>query len=454
MMGSSYDVTVIGGGPGGYKAAELLGEKGLRVALVEASEIGGTCLNMGCIPFKTYLHASRINRDAALLAGRGILDANPGRLHQAQILKEKDGIVRGLRQSVEAGLRQRGVTLYRGTAEVLGDSDSEFTVRAEGELLKSTRLIIATGSEEKRITVPDGLPYRVITSKEMLELDALPEEVDIIGAGTIGLEAASYYLDAGCRVTLVEAAERIGGHIDGEMAKALARILEKRGATILTETRLERFDADGVAYRNREGEIRRNPDTVLIAVGRRPKVDRNSVERLQLRLDGDGIWIDEMCRTSHENVYACGDVTGKLMLAHTAYRQAKVIADAICGTPCAMDYSLVPRVIYTNPEVLTIGATEEDCVRDGIPYRADALPMTYSGKYFAENGKDGAKAKIIADGEDRLIGLHVIGNGFSEFSMAAELMIANRMKIEEIGRLVFPHPTYAEIFSELTAMRR
>lgn len=450
-MGSIYDVIIIGGGPGGYRTAELLGKKGLNTALVEASEIGGTCLNMGCIPFKTYLHASGIFGDAQMLGIKGILDPYQGRLHQERILAQKDSIVRGLRQGVEAVLRQSGVTLLYGKAEIVEQEDSRFAVRANGGVLESLRLVIATGSEEKHMDIPAGLTYKVITSKEMLELDTLPDEIDIIGAGAIGMEAASYFANAGSRVTLIEATDHIGGHIDGEIAKAVARIFEKKGIKILTETQLEQFNPKGVIYRNRDGEIQRNPDFVLTAMGRKPRIGEDVLRVLKPKLEAGAIWIDDECRTSCQNVYACGDVTGKLMLAHTAYRQAQVIVDSICDTPQSIDYRLIPRVIYANPDILTIGETEEDCIRNGIPYTARSLPMTYSGKYFADNGKDGAKAKMILDGEGRLIGLHVIGNGFSEFATAAELMIANQMKTEDIRRLVFPHPSYAEIFQELSS---
>ena len=452
-MAARFDVVVIGGGPGGYKCAELLGKAGLSVALAEKTAVGGTCLNQGCIPFKFLLHVSRVRDEARKTAKAGYLDAAAGEVDQARVTRGKQRIVAGLNQSVEGLLRASGVTLYRGEAEVVEVSDAGFAVDVAGERLECGKLVIATGSVERPFEVPAGLAYKVLTSKDVLELSELPAEIDIIGAGAIGLEAASYFADAGCKVTVLEYLDHIGGHIDSEIATALRRILEAKGCTVITGASLQRFEGDAVVFEKDGEELVRKPSCVLLATGRVPKLDEASLEVLGVDYTPRGIEIDGACQTTRPDVYALGDATGKLMLAHTAYQQAKVISDVISGHAAkAIDYKLIPRIIYTNPEVLSVGLSEEDCKAEGLAYRAAALPMTYSGKYFAENGKDGAKAKMVVDGEGRIIGFHMIGNASSELALAAELMIAHRMTAAEVLDLSFPHPTYGEIIDTLAEL--
>ena len=457
-MALSFDVVVIGGGPGGYKCAELLGKGGLSVALCEKTAVGGTCLNQGCIPFKFLLHVSKVRDEARKAAKAGLFDASAGEVAQARVVAGKQRIVAGLNGSVEAMLKSCGVTLFHGAAEVTGAADGHFTVAvadAEGkpETLECSKLVIATGSAERPIEVPRGLAYRVLGSKEMLELTELPAEIDIIGAGAIGLEAASYFADAGCKVTVLEGLDHVGGHIDTEIAASLRRILQAKGITVITDAALKRFEPTRVVFDRFGEELVRTPSCVLLAIGRVPAFDEASLELLGVSHGPRGIEIDERCQTTCENVFALGDVTGKLMLAHTAYQQAKLISDAIFGKPAKpIDYNLIPRIIYTNPEVMAVGLSEDDCKAQGIAYRAATLPMTYSGKYFAENGKDGAKAKLVVDAEGRVIGFHMIGNTSSELALAAELMIAHRMTVAEVLHLSFPHPTYAEIIDTLAEM--
>lgn len=448
-----FDVVVIGGGPGGYKTAELLGKQGISVALVEEDALGGVCLNQGCIPFKSYLNVAKLRQKAKKLLKEITEDEFDVKLNQKKILQKKQQIIKGLQQSVSGLLKSSGVIVFYGCARVVESMDKYIRIDVNGELLECKNVVIATGSEE--IMFPDiikeMLPYKVMGSREMLELEDFPKSIDIVGGGVIGLEAACYYADAGCTVTLIEASDHVGGHIDLEIAMVLKRIMQNKGIRIITNTCLKKFEQDGVVYQQNDEFIRRESQCVLIAIGRKPRIDTDMLDCLGVKYDKKGIVIDEHCRTSNPRVYACGDVTGKLMLAHTAYRQAKVIVDSIKEKGSSMDYQIIPRIIYTNPEVLSVGFTEEDCKEQNIRYIAKSLPMTYSGKYFAECGKDGARAKMIVDeAEHRIIGFHMIGNGSSELSLALELMISNKMTTDEIGNMIFAHPTYSEIVGELT----
>ena len=447
-----YDVFVIGGGPGGYRAAQLLAKRGFRTALAEKQALGGMCLNCGCIPFKTYLHAARILRDAESLRAQSVLSGEALSLFQPSLYRQKEEIVSALRQGVQMTLDTCGVTVMRGEAHVIAASADCMRVEVGGEQFTCKKLVLATGSRLAFVPqAPQGAAYSVADCRAMLSLEKLPETVDVLGGGAIGLEAACFFAGAGCGVTVIEAAEQIGGCIDREISDALSRILRKKGVRILTGTRFERAEQNAVLYRQGERILTRTPQLLLCAAGRLPQFDAGELDLLGVCYTDAGIVIDAQCRTHNPNVFACGDVTGKLMLAHTAYRQAKVIADVLSGKTARMDYTCIPRVLYTSPEVLSIGLTAQDCEAQGIDYQAHTLPMTYSGKYFAENGRDGAVAKMIVDAQKRVIGLQLIGNGAAELSLAAELMIRGRMPASEIEDLVFAHPSYSEIFGDLAS---
>ncbi len=446
-----FDVIVIGGGPGGYRAAYLLGRKNFKVALVEEENIGGVCLNQGCIPFKSYLHTARTIQEANCLVKENVIAGNAVSLSQSLLCEKREAIIKGLRQGVMNSLKTAGITVYKGTASIAECNDGMLAFHVNGEIIKGKKAVIATGSEEKQLQgIEDASTFsRVIGSREMLEFTEIPDNIDIIGGGAIGLETASFLCDVGCKVTVIEAGSHIGGGLDQEIADGLKKILGKKGIQIFTDTKFARVKDQTLIYESSGNEQTKSPEYVIVSIGRKPRIDGKMLDVLGVKYSIDGIEIDDSCRTSNENVYACGDVTGKLMLAHTAYQQARVIADSMAGIDAKMNYDHIPRIIYSNPEVLSIGVSEEDCKKRGIYFEARTLPMTYSGKYFAENGKDGAKAKMIINEEKRMVGFHMIGNCASEISLAVEMMIANHMRIDSVQNIIYPHPTYGEIICDL-----
>lgn len=446
-----FDCTVIGGGPGGYRTAELLGKSGLSVALIEEKSLGGTCLNEGCIPFKSYLHFSRIRLETEKLLKTKVATGTSIELDQRSVFQNKEMIVNKLKQNIDAILSSCGVKVFYGHAKVAEDTGGSIKIDVNGVFIESKQVVIATGSIDSASfhNFKDTTKYPILNSHGMLEFTSIPGNIDIIGGGAIGLEMSTYFSDSGCEVTLVEASHTIGGHIDAEIAEILKKILQKKGIKIFTDTSLLEFGHNEVIYQQGDKCIFRTPQAVLTAMGRKPNIDKELFCSLGVNYTADGIEIDSKCRTSNHKVYACGDVTGSMMLAHVAYHQAGVIADTICGRENTTNYNVIPRVIYSNPEVLSVGMSEEDCKRQGIEYFAKSLPMTYSGRYFLENGKDGAKAKMIADTEHHIIGFHMIGNGASEISLAIELMVLNNMTCKSIEQLTIAHPTYSEIIYEL-----
>ena len=447
-----FDVIVIGGGPGGYRAAQLLADYGCSVAIIEKDELGGVCLNQGCIPFKAYLRATGFLQEASRYAKESVFSGGDNSLDQASLLKKKNKIIAGLRQGLSAGMTGRGITVIKGSASSVERMDDNFAVATEAGRIEGRNLIIATGSVEVKLpNINDAdSAIKVITSKEMLELEETPKSIVIIGAGAIGLEAACFFKDAGSDVTVIEAASHIGGNIDSDISASLEKCLRKKGINFLTNTTVTGIEGDSLCCKGENGDIARfNPKYVLVAVGRRPDTDDALINSLGVEFDRHGIKIDEKCRTSVPKVYACGDITGKIMLAHTAYHQAKVIADTIKGIDNTVDYKRIPKVIYSNPEVITVGMTEQECINDKLEYRAKSLPMTYSGKYFSDYGKDGAFAKLIVNERQEVIGFHMVGNESAEIALAAEMMIVSKFKVGDLSNLVYAHPSYSEIIGEL-----
>ncbi|MBR1572379.1 MAG: NAD(P)/FAD-dependent oxidoreductase [Lachnospiraceae bacterium] len=449
-----FDVIVIGGGPGGYKTANLLGLRGYNVAMVEKDYVGGICLNRGCIPFKTYLHTSEIISEANKYIKAKILNGQDISINQKNLLDQKNIIVDGLRRGITNGLNACGVKLYEGEALYSGRAGDNYLISVNGELIEGKKIVIATGAKDVEMaSIKINGNMKIITSSEMLELSEVPKRITIVGAGAIGLEAAAYFNEVGSEVSLVEYREHIGGGIDSDIADALARIINKKGIDLYVSSTVEEVDDNNVYVKCADGSrINIDSECVLLAVGRKPNIDEKMLADLNISYDDNGIKINDKCQTCDENVFACGDVTGQLMLAHTAYRQAKVIADTIDGKGCSIDYRYIPKVIYMHPESLSVGLTEQECIENGMKYDTRSLPMTYSGKYFADHGKDGAKVKMIIDEHRRIIGFHMLANDSSEISLAAELMIANGMSIDDICNLVYAHPSYSEIIGDVAEL--
>ncbi len=445
-----YDVAVIGGGPGGYKVAELLAKSGKKVAIIEKNNLGGVCLNQGCIPFKYYLHSTHTYENYNALARNGIINQVGDRINLDALRNNKQDIINGLQKGVEMMLKGCGVDIIYGMARICEASDDGVILSIDDLVIECDKLVIATGSKENdSINVQDSTTSVLINSDKMLELTEIPYDIDIIGGGAIGLEAASFFAELGSKITIIEAQDTIGGHIDSELANIAKKVLNKKGIKIHTNTSFLGFEGDDVIYQNREERIVRKPQYIFMSVGRKPLINKEMFDALGIEYTDNGIEIDDSCRTSKENIYACGDVTGRLMLAHTAYKQARVICDSINGTDSRIDYSTIARIIYSSPQILSVGLTEKDCAKEKIEYRVKFIPMTYNGKYFAEYGKDGSRAKMIVGNDDRIIGIHMIGRDIAELSFVAELIVMSKLSVEEVCKVPVAHPTYGEIIVEL-----
>jgi len=448
----TYDLIVIGGGPAGYLAAERAGHAGLTTLLIEKRSLGGVCLNEGCIPTKTLLYSAKIYDNARNGEKYGVTVSDI-RLDHGAVVKRKNKIVRSLTVGVKAKMRKSNVTVVEGEASIAGRCPEGYKVKAGDSIYTGQRILIATGSVPVLPSIPgikEGLETGfVLTNREILDLTEVPGSLVIVGGGVIGLEMASYFRSAGSNVTVIEMLDHIAGYTDSDIAQILLKNYQKKGIRFLLGTRVTRVEQNTVICETGDQTLSIEADKVLISIGRKAASEGLGLETVGVHVEDGRIKVDDRCRTNIPDIYAAGDVNGISMLAHTAYREAEVAVSNMLGNDDIVRYNAIPYVIYTNPEVAGVGETEESAAKKGIDYEAVKLPMNYSGRYMAENeGGDGICKVLVEKESRRLIGLHMIGNYSSEIIYGAALMIERELAVDDIKKLVFPHPTVSEIIRE------
>lgn len=439
-----YDLAIIGGGPAGYTAAERAAQGGLNVVLFEKKTLGGVCLNEGCIPTKTLLYSAKLYQQALSGAKYGIA-AEHVAFDYAKICARKTKVVRKLAAGIRAKLQQ--VTVVQGEASVK-NADEIVEIDCGGQLYEAERLLICSGSETALPPIKGIELGHFWTSREALQATEVPESIAIVGGGVIGMEFAGLFSAFGSKVTIVEMASEILPGIDAEIAALLRAEYEKRGVAFHLGARVLELQPQMVKFADENGENELAAQQILLCVGRRPNVQNLGLEPLCLERFRNGLKVDEQMRTSHPRIYAAGDVTGFSMLAHTAVREAEVAVNHILGIPDAMTYDVVPGVVYTNPEVAGVGVTEAVLQSAGAVYSVKKLPMTYSGRFVAENEGGNGLCKLIFDAENRLKGAHLIGNPASELVATAALAIDQKLTVDVLAKLIFPHPSVGEILKE------
>ena len=447
-----YDLIVIGGGPAGYLGAQRAANEGLKTLLIEGRRVGGVCLNEGCIPSKTLLHSAKIY-DYARFSEKYGITAKEVEYDHGKVIKRKNKVVRILVAGVKSQLKAAKVSLVEGYASIKGKIPGGYLVGVNDDVYKASRLLIATGSTPIIPPMPgakEGMKEgRVLTNREILDLNQIPQSLVIVGGGVIGLEMASYYNSVGSKVTVIEMLDRIGGATDRDISTILLKKYQARGIDFKLEAKVVTIDGDKVIYEHGGQEVAVEADKVLMSVGRKPVTEGIGLETIGVEVENGAIKTDERGLTNIPNVYAAGDVNGISLLAHTAYREAEVCINNMVGNRDLMSYNAIPSVIYTNPEVASVGETEETAKKKGIDIEGIKLPMRYSGRYLAENEGGNGICKIVVDKKtNSLLGVHMIGNPASEIIYGAALMIGKQMSIEDIKKLVFPHPTVAEIIRE------
>lgn len=446
------DIIVLGGGPGGYLAAERAAKAGKHVVLIEKRALGGTCLNEGCIPSKSLLNSAKLYQHALNSKTFGVT-AEHVELNQEQVIQRKNQVVGTLVAGVQAMMNANHVEVVTSAGYVEGRTEEGFVVRTEYKKFVGEKLILACGSVPVLPGIPglkEGLASGFVwTNTEALSRTALPEKLVVIGGGVIGLEMASYYAMAGVDVTIIEMMDKIAGPTEAEISEILLRAYKRKGVKFKLGAKVTKVTAQGVVYEQKGSEKTAEADAVLCAIGRRAFTENMGLENLGLEMNRSAVVTDEHLKTSVEGVYAVGDVNGKIMLAHTAYREAEVAVNDILGIQDVMDYSVIPSVIYTDPEVAGVGETEESAAAKGMNVRSISVSMNYSGRYLAEVERGDGICKLIVNVDDNtVVGVHMIGSYASEIICGAEMMITSKKTIAELQKLVFPHPTVGEIIRE------
>jgi dihydrolipoamide dehydrogenase len=408
--GETRKLVVIGGGIGGYTAAIRAARDGLDVTLVESGVLGGTCLNVGCIPTKSLLHQAQVFREVGTLAHHGV---DSGKLSVAltAVMARKNDAVQKLVQGVKTLVRRNRVTLVQGTAEFVGPKSVR--VRETGALLEADAVVIASGSEPVVPPIPGVDLDGVVTSDGALTITALPQRALIIGGGVIGVEFAQIFSDFGVQVTVVEKLERLVSEEDAEVAGVLQRSLAQDGVDILTGSTVQAIRRQGkslaVAVATPAAAREIVADLVLVAVGRRPRIKDLGLERAGITVQAGAIATDGYCRTSAPDVYAVGDARGGLLLAHKAAAEAECAVAGITGSAWSMDGRVVPRAVYTTPEIAAVGLTEVEAQRRYPSLKVGRFPFSASGKAITNGHVDGL-VKVLADSAtDQIVGIAMVG---------------------------------------------
>lgn len=447
-----YDLIVLGGGPGGYLAAERAGHAGLKTLLIEKRAVGGVCLNEGCVPSKALLYSAKVYDYAKHGDHYGVTCENV-KFDHAFAMKRKDKVVSTLVGGIKAGLKANKVTLVEGEGTIMGRDAEGFILKVGEEEYKGAKLLIATGSMPVVPPIPgvkEGMESgMVMTNREILSIPEIPENLVIIGGGVIGLEMASYFNSVGSKVTVVEMMPKIAGATDAEISNILLKSYQEKGVDFKLGCKVVEVTKDSVKY-EKDGKTESvKADKVLLSIGRRPVTQGIGLENIGVATERGAIITDRYSKTNVAGVYAAGDVNGRMMLAHVAYREAEVAINNILGKRDIMRYDAVPSVIYTNPEVGCVGETEESAKAKGIDVEVANITMNYSGRYVAENEGGKGICKVIVDKKhSRLIGAHMIGNYASEIIFGAGIMIETEMRVDDIKEIIFPHPTVCEILRE------
>lgn len=441
-----YFLAIIGGGPAGYTAAEKASKAGKDVILFEQNALGGTCLNVGCIPTKSLLYGAKQYYNATHAQKYGVTAENVA-FDFAAMQKRKTIVVRKLVAGIKQRLNNEHCTVVSGKAAVIGNQPSVVSLQCNGEIYEAENLMICTGSTNFVPPIPGIKDNPAIwDSTDALAAAELPKSIIIVGGGVIGMEFATLYHELGVPVTVIEAMPTILPNLDPEVVQILLEKYKKAGINILTETKVESLDGGKVTANGEVYEAER----VLVSVGRRANLQ--GLEALnELEMERGAIKVDEFCKTNLPNVYACGDVTGKIMLAHVAARQAEVaVGRMLKQIPLQrIAYNAIPSVVYTNPEIASVGITESQAAEMHIEVEVNKLPMTFSGRFMAENEGETGLCKVITDAKNHsILGVHLIGNPCSEFIAAASFAVRMGYTTAEFQQVVFPHPTVSEILHE------
>lgn len=460
-MSDQYDVVVIGSGPAGYVAAIRAAQLGLAVACVEKwvdadgkQKLGGTCLNVGCIPSKALLDSSYKYHEAAEDLGVHGINVAGATLDVPAMLARKDKIVTQLTGGIASLFKANGVTALQGTGKVLSGQKVEVT-NAAGDVsqLQAGNIIIATGSLPVEIPPAPIDNEFIVDSTGALELTEVPGRLGVIGAGVIGLELGSVWNRCGSDVVVLEALEDFLPMMDQAIAKESAKIFKKQGLDIRLGARVTSATVSGgkveVTYSNADGEHSEVFDRLIVAVGRRPQTENLLSADCGVSMDERGfIFVNDYCETEAPHIYAVGDIVRGPMLAHKGSEEGVMVAERIAGKKAAMNYDTIPSVIYTHPEIAAVGKTEQELKADGVEYKSGSFPFAASGRAMAANDTDGMVKMLSCVETDTILGCHVVGPSAADLVQQIVIAMEFGSSTEDIALTVFGHPTLSEAVHE------
>ncbi len=451
MMSELFDVIVIGGGPGGYTAAAKASSLGGKVALVERGALGGTCLNQGCIPTKTLLKSTEVLEIVKKAKDFGV-DISQIEVSLEKMQGRKQTIIKRLNAGVEFLMKNNKIQIFRGEGKITGTDEVTISNLSEQIVLKTRNIIIATGSQPAAIPglEPDG--HWIMNSDHALRLSTIPTKLLIIGGGAIGVEFASIYQKLGAQVTLVEAMDRILPFSDGEVSNALKQLMTREKIVVLTETKVvgihKSEEALLVNVETPKGFKEIEVDKVLVAVGRRPDYESLGLKEIDIQVEKGKILVNGKMETSIPNIYAIGDVTGGILLAHVASTEGTVAAVNAMGGQKHMNYSVVPSCIYTSPELASVGLSEEQAISQGMEIVIGKSQFIGSGKALAM-GENKGLVKIIAEaGSGKILGVHILGPQATSLISEAALAIKLGATVEDVADTIHAHPSLPETLME------
>lgn len=447
-----YDLIVLGGGPGGYLAAERAGQAGLKTLCIEDQHMGGTCLNEGCIPTKAMLHSAKLYAHAVGSACYGV-SAEHVQVDHSAVIERKERVIQTLVSGVRSAMKVCKVEVVSGRGVITGAVPEGYEVQVDQSRFTAKNLIIATGSVSVSPPI-EGLQESLasgfaVTNRELLSTKQAPKRLVVVGGGVIGLEMASYYQMTGSDVTVVEMLDHIAGPCDKDLVQLLQKNYVRDGMKFELNARVNAIKDGKVVCQRGEETFELEADLVLVALGRRPNSSGIGLENIGVFVEHGAVRTDNQMRTNLPGVYAVGDVNGKYMLAHTAYREAEVAVHTILGEKDTMSYRAIPSVLYTVPELSSVGLTEEEAKAQGLDVAVVKIPMAYSGRYVAENEKGDGIFKLVIDRKLRtIVGAQAFANYSSEFIAIIGVFIELAVPIDLVKKQVFPHPTVAEIIRE------
>lgn len=453
-MTNSFDVVVIGAGPGGYVAAIRSAQNGLKTALVERDKkLGGTCLLRGCIPTKSLLYSAELLENFARASDFGV-DCEKFALNMERVMKRKERVIAKLTGGINGLMKKNGVTVFKGHGRLAGKG--KVTVEGEGEpqTLEARHVILATGSEVKPLPFVKADHQRVLTSDSILQVSAVPKSMIVMGAGAVGMEFASIFKSFGAEVTVVEMMPHLLPLEDEDVSKEIEKVYRRRKIDFLVDTRVEKVETTEAGVRvtltPRGGQTEvREAEVLLLAVGRKPVTENLGLEEMGVKTERGFVVVDSMMRTNVEGIWAIGDLVPSLALAHVASHEALIAADAIAGkNPTALNYDRAPSATYTWPEVASVGLSEKKARDRGYDVKVGSFPFAAIGKATIAGENEGF-VKIVADKKyDEVLGVHIVGPKATELIAEACAALELETTTEELARTIHAHPTLSEAIGE------